>query len=37
MLVNVLSLIMALGLNNRIRFKSALRGIYFVPNILGGS
>ena len=35
-LVNVLSQIMALGLNNRIRFKSALRGIYFVPNILGG-
>lgn len=35
-LVNVLSLIMALGLNSRIKFKSALRGIYFVPNILGG-
>ena len=35
-LVNVLSLIMALGLNAKIRFKSALRGIYFVPNILGG-
>lgn len=35
-LVNVLSLIMALGLNSSIRFKSALRGIYFVPNILGG-
>ena len=35
-LVNILSLIMALGLNNRIRFKSALRGVYFVPNILGG-
>ena len=35
-LVNVLSLIMALGLNAQIRFKSALRGIYFVPNILGG-
>lgn len=35
-LVNVLSLIMALALNSRIRFKSALRGIYFVPNILGG-
>lgn len=35
-LVNVLSLIIALGLNSRIRFKSALRGIYFVPNILGG-
>ena len=27
---------MALGLNSKIRFKSALRGIYFVPNILGG-
>ncbi|WP_270196871.1 carbohydrate ABC transporter permease [Faecalimonas umbilicata] len=35
-LVNVLSLLMALGLNSKIRFKSALRGIYFVPNILGG-
>lgn len=35
-LVNVFSLIMALGLNSKIRFKSALRGIYFVPNILGG-
>lgn len=35
-LINVLSLIMALGLNSCIRFKSALRGIYFVPNVLGG-
>lgn len=35
-LVNVLSLLLALGLNARIKFKSALRGIYFVPNILGG-
>lgn len=35
-LVNVFSLIMALGLNAQIRLKSALRGIYFVPNILGG-
>lgn len=35
-LVNALSLVMALGLNSRIRFKSALRGIYFVPNVLGG-
>ena len=35
-LVNVLSIIMALALNAKIRFKSALRGIYFVPNILGG-
>ena len=34
--VNVLSIIMALALNAQIRFKSALRGIYFVPNILGG-
>ena len=35
-LVNVLSLIMALALNSKIHCKSALRGIYFVPNILGG-
>lgn len=34
--VNVISLILALGLNREIRGKSALRGIYFVPNILGG-
>ena len=34
--VNVISLILALGLNSEIRGKSALRGIYFVPNILGG-
>jgi raffinose/stachyose/melibiose transport system permease protein len=33
--VNVLSLIMALALNSKIKFKSALRGLYFVPNILG--
>ena len=33
-LINVLSLLMALGLNSKIRFKSALRGIYFVPNRL---
>lgn len=35
-LVNVLSLVMALALSAKIRCKSALRGIYFVPNILGG-
>ncbi|WP_440451267.1 carbohydrate ABC transporter permease [Ruminococcus intestinalis] len=35
-LVNVISLLMGLGLNSKIRFKSTLRGIYFVPNILGG-
>ena len=33
--VNVLSLILALGLNSKIKFKSAIRGMYFVPNILG--
>lgn len=35
-LVNLISLILALGLNRQIKGKSALRGIYFVPNILGG-
>ena len=35
-IVNVISLILALGLNREIRGKNALRGIYFVPNILGG-
>ncbi len=34
--VNIISLILALGLNREIRGKSTLRGIYFVPNILGG-
>lgn len=33
--VNVLSLVLVLGLNSKIKFKSALRGMYFVPNILG--
>ena len=33
--VNVLSLVLALGLDSKIKFKSALRGMYFVPNILG--
>lgn len=33
--INVLSLVLALGLNSKIKFKSALRGMYFVPNILG--
>ena len=35
-LVNVISLLMGHALNSKIRFKSTLRGIYFVPNILGG-
>lgn len=35
-IVNVFSLILALGLNSKIKAKSALRGIYFLPNVLGG-
>ena len=35
-LINCLSLLLAMGLNSRIRCKSLLRGVYFVPNILGG-
>lgn len=34
--VNLISLILALGLNSKIKGKNALRGAYFVPNILGG-
>lgn len=32
---NVLSLILALGLNSKIKAKSFFRGAYFLPNILG--
>lgn len=35
-LTNVISLIIAMGLNSKIKGKSVLRGIYFVPNVLGG-
>lgn len=35
-LVNVISLLLAMGLNSKIRCKSFLRGVYFIPNILGG-
>ncbi len=35
-LINVISLLLALGLNSRIKFKNTLRGMYFLPNILGG-
>jgi raffinose/stachyose/melibiose transport system permease protein len=31
----VISLILAMGLNSKIKFKSGLRALYFVPNILG--
>lgn len=33
--VNILSLILALGLNGKIRVKGFFRGAYFLPNILG--
>ncbi|MCK0470471.1 carbohydrate ABC transporter permease [Halalkalibacter sp. APA_J-10(15)] len=33
-LVNMISLIIALGLNAKIKFHRTLRGIYFMPNIL---
>ncbi|MBM6777489.1 carbohydrate ABC transporter permease [Collinsella ihumii] len=36
LLTNVISLMLAIGLSSKIRFKSALRGVYFVPRILGG-
>ena len=32
---NLISLILALGLNSKIKFKSAFRGAYFIPNVLG--
>jgi raffinose/stachyose/melibiose transport system permease protein len=35
-LINVISLMLAMGLNSKIKFKNTLRGIYFLPNILGG-
>ncbi len=33
-LVNVVSLAIAVGLNGRIKWKTTLRGVYFIPNIL---
>ncbi len=35
-ITNVVALLLALGLNGKIKAKSALRGVYFVPRILGG-
>lgn len=34
-LVNVLSLVIALGLNSKIKGKNFFRGVYFLPNVLG--
>ena len=33
-LVNIVSLAIAVGLNGKIKWKTALRGIYFIPNVL---
>lgn len=33
--VNVVSLLLAMALNSKIHTKSALRGLYFMPNVLG--
>lgn len=35
-IVNVMSLLLAMALNSKIKFKSTLRGMYFLPNVLGG-
>ena len=33
-LVNVIALSVAVGLNGKIKFKNTLRGVYFIPNVL---
>lgn len=33
-LVNVIALAVAVGLNGRIKFKNTLRGVYFIPDVL---
>lgn len=33
-LVNIVSLAIAVGLNSRIKFRNTLRGVYFIPNVL---
>jgi len=34
-IVNVASLLIAVGLNSKIKFKNTLKAVYFIPNILG--
>ncbi|WP_238901139.1 sugar ABC transporter permease [Clostridium sp. YIM B02500] len=34
-IVNILSLLIAVGLNSKIKFQNTLKSIYFIPNILG--
>ena len=33
-LVNIVSLAIAVGLNDKIKWKNTLRGVYFIPNVL---
>ena len=33
-LVNIVSLALAVGLSSKIKYKTALRGVYFIPNVL---
>lgn len=33
-IVNVISLLLAIGLNSKIKFKNFLRAVYFLPNVL---
>jgi len=35
-LVNVIALALALGLSSKIKFKTGLRGIYFIPMVISG-
>lgn len=34
-IVNIASLLIAVGLNSKIKFKNTLKAVYFIPNILG--
>ncbi|QAY68104.1 carbohydrate ABC transporter permease [Paenibacillus protaetiae] len=34
-LINIISLLIALGLNSRIKYRNFFRGVYFLPNVLG--
>jgi raffinose/stachyose/melibiose transport system permease protein len=35
-LVNVISLVLAIGLSSKIRFKTALRGVFVIPMVISG-
>jgi raffinose/stachyose/melibiose transport system permease protein len=34
--VNIVAMLLALGLNARIKFKTALRGVFFIPMVISG-